>query len=360
MGRILGKFIIVALMLLGLPMAGIICAGFKIGHYLEFPPATRYVDQAPFSWGVFFGMLVFVAFCVSPFLFRAWISRNIQVKQRGITGHFPWWGYVGAGLGIAAWVMAWSRFEWFQFFQPHTFTPLWLSYIIVVNALTYRRSGTCMMISRPGYFLLLFPVSSAFWWFFEYLNRFVQNWYYIGVERFSPVEYFVFASLSFATVLPAVLGTRDYLLTFPLFFSAFGKFGRVNFSSQRSVAAVCLFISGAGLACIGVFPNVLYPLLWISPMVVIVSLQILAGEKNIFSSLKEGDWRCIIPSAPAALVCGFFWEMWNFYSFAKWEYSVPYVHRFVIFEMPVIGFAGYLPFGLECAVIADFLFGPRK
>jgi hypothetical protein len=31
------------------------------------------------------------------------------------------------------------------------------------------------------------------------------------------------------------------------------------------------------------------------------------------------------------------------------------VHRFEIFEMPVLGYAGYLPFGLECAVVADLL-----
>ena len=43
---------------------------------------------------------------------------------------------------------------------------------------------------------------------------------------------------------------------------------------------------------------------------------------------------------------------------AKWEYSIPYVHRFEIFEMPLVGYAGYLPFGLECAVVAA-LFGLR-
>ena len=30
--------------------------------------------------------------------------------------------------------MAWTRFEWFAPFQEHTFTPLWLAYIVVVNA----------------------------------------------------------------------------------------------------------------------------------------------------------------------------------------------------------------------------------
>ncbi len=47
--------------------------------------------------------------------------------------------------------------------------------------------------------------------------------------------------------------------------------------------------------------------------------------------------------------------MWNYNSLAHWEYSVPFVQRFHVFEMPVLGFAGYLPFGLECAAVAGLL-----
>jgi hypothetical protein len=57
----------------------------------------------------------------------------------------------------------------------------------------------------------------------------------------------------------------------------------------------------------------------------------------------------------AALICGFFWEMWNYGSMARWIYNVPYVNRFHLFEMPVLGYAGYLPFGVECAVAAQFV-----
>jgi hypothetical protein len=58
-------------------------------------------------------------------------------------------------------------------------------------------------------------------------------------------------------------------------------------------------------------------------------------------------------AACAALICGFFWELWNFKSLAHWEYAVPFVQRFHVFEMPLLGYAGYLPFGLECLVVAD-------
>jgi hypothetical protein len=51
--------------------------------------------------------------------------------------------------------------------------------------------------------------------------------------------------------------------------------------------------------------------------------------------------------------------MWNYYSQAKWIYTVPYVNRFKIFEMPILGYAGYLPFGLECAVVAAWMKGKK-
>ena len=88
---------------------------------------------------------------------------------------------------------------------------------------------------------------------------------------------------------------------------------------------------------------------------IIISVQAILGRDTIFAPIKDGNWRKIFLLAVSALICGFFWEMWNFLSLAKWIYSIPFVGEFKIFEMPVLGFAGYLPFGLECAVIAQML-----
>ncbi len=41
------------------------------------------------------------------------------------------------------------------------------------------------------------------------------------------------------------------------------------------------------------------------------------------------------------LICGFLWEMWNFYSYPKWIYDIPFVDFWRIFEMPVFGYGGY-------------------
>ena len=348
MGFLNLKFGILAAMLLGLPALGIVLRGMPFEPYLAFPPETQYVIHAPFSWTVFSLFAIFIVVSITPFLqrgLRAWWNTR---PHSGRPRRFPWWGWVGVLAVLAFWVLAWTRFPWFKKLQPHTFTPLWLSYIVVVNALSFRRRGQCMMLDRPALFFSLFPLSATFWWFFEYLNRFVQNWQYAGV-RFGAWDYFLYATLSFSTVLPAVLGTREWIGGMQWVQTGFKDFVPIRFGRPRLMALGVLLLAGAGLAGIGVWPDVLFPLLWISPLLILTSLQVLLKEQHVLSGVKSGDWRTIVSSAAAALSCGFFWEMWNYGSLAKWEYSVPFVQKFLIFEMPVLGYGGYLPFGLECA-----------
>ena len=61
-----------------------------------------------------------------------------------------------------------------------------------------------------------------------------------------------------------------------------------------------------------------------------------------------------------ALFCGFFWELWNFYSYPKWTYHTPGVGFWYIFEMPLIGDIGYLPFALELYALLHLATGRRR
>ena len=346
---------LLATMLLGLPLLGVLLADKEITPYLEFPPRTAYVRHAPFSWPMFIAYALFILAWLAPFLIRlARADRRPPAATPPNILPFPWWGWGGILFTSIAWILAWTRLPWISDFQAHTFTPLWLGYIITINALTYRRSGRCMLRNRPSSFLLLFPVSAGFWWFFEYLNRFVQNWYYVGPVLGS-WEYFWYATLSFSTVLPAVLGTREWILGSSRLERGFKEFFPLGFSRPKAAAWAVLLLSGAGLAGIGVQPDYLFPLLWVSPLLIIVSLQTLMGERHALWDISRGDWRLAVSSALAALLCGWFWEMWNYYSLAKWEYAIPFVHKYQMFEMPALGYAGYLPFGLECTVIGGML-----
>ena len=349
-----------AIMLVGLPLAGIALKGAPVKQHLEFPPLTRYVSHADFSIAVFslLGLFFAAVFCLIGLALRIGL-RNAAGATRTHAASFPWWGWAGLAVTICGWVLAWNRFEWLGRLQYHTFLPLWIGYILVVNGLCAKRSGRSLLTDAPGPFVLLFPVSAVFWWFFEYLNRFVQNWYYLNVEHFTSAEYILFATLAFSTVLPAVLSTTRLFRAFPLFHTGLKALAPLRAKAPRRLSLAILLLSVAGLLLIGVFPDILFPLLWISPLLVIVSLQSIGGRRTIFSSLARGDWGLILSSALAALVCGFFWELWNVGSLAKWEYAIPFVHCLKVFEMPLLGYLGYLPFGLECLVVGEAIAGEK-
>lgn len=363
-----------AALLLGLPLSGAWLAGKPLAAYLEFPPLTRHVPHAEFSWGVF------AAMAAGILGFLAWFGALLLAEWRRLPagagqkkpetsggGQFPVWGWLGLALVALFWGLSWTRFGWFAPAQKYTFIPLWLGYILVVNALAFRRAGRCLLTHRTGWYLRLFPASALFWWFFEYLNRFVQNWYYLGAEGMGPLQYTVVATLSFSTVLPAVLGTAELL-------GSFRPFDRVDPSPRpepgnlqrpsRAPAFALLAISVVGLAGIGIWPDLLFPLLWLAPLGLLLGCWMLEdGGGTILRRLMAAlpGEQALPPATTLArlmlsgLLCGFFWELWNFHSLAKWIYAIPFVDRFHLFEMPLLGYAGYLPFGIECTLAAAWL-----
>jgi len=350
--------IIFAAMLIGLPLVGLIVTNTDIGAYLEFPPVTHNVVHAPFDASAFavIGALDVMMLLGISILLLSSINKQHAILVR-IPHTFPSWGWWGVVIMMTGWVLAWTRFSWFQPLQEHTFCIPWLGYILTVNALCMQRSGHSPLTDAPVKFLFMFPASAIFWWFFEYLNRFVQNWYYVQVGDFSPVEYALLASMAFATVLPAVLSTHRLLLTFTVFNPGLSAVRPVSLPHGRIPATVTLLAAGGGLTFIGVYPDSLYPIVWIAPLLILCSLQALWCRPTLFADLQSGDWRLIIASAVAGLICGFFWEMWNFYSLTRWAYTIPLVDRFHIFAMPLLGYGGYLPFGMECLVIGQIVMG---
>ncbi len=346
---------IFTLLLIGLPLIGVFMSGRSALDFVSFPPLTKPEGHAPFSWPVF---VVYLLLAIGVLLIIGAAACKTGTEsgphRRSDTRSFPWWGWCALVGVLLSWFLAWTRLPWMEAFQRNTFIPLWFFYVLLANALCYRQSQECPLVDRPGFFLGLFPLSAAFWWYFEYLNQFVHNWYYTGVD-YGPVAYSIHATISFSTVLPAVYTTRVFLGNAKWLRSRFCSLPSLPKPGSTGVYTL-LVLAGAGLIGLGLRPDYLFSMLWIAPLVLLSALQALAGQTTIFSAMADGDWRPAISAALAALICGFFWEMWNYYSLAKWMYSISYVYRFKVFEMPILGYMGYLPFGLECVAIAE-LFG---
>ena len=336
-----------ALIVCAAPLAGLALAGHPVAPFLQFPPRSGSVAHSAFSW------FAFALFSIPAIVAVAAFIRALRVPVAAGTssGRWPWWIWIGVALVAVGWTLAWREGlvppEW----RRHTFTVLWVGYVVVTNAAVYRRSGRSPLTYRAAWFFTLFLVSAAFWWIFEFLNRFSGNWYYTGVEARGAWDYFVQASLPFSTVLPAMASTWAWLATF-------ARIDRLSLPAVRASGGLAwiALISGIGsLVALPLAAEILFPMLWLAPLLVLAGLQWLIVRETLFAPLARGDWRPVLQPALAALVCGFFWELWNFGSLAKWHYSIPYVQRFHLFEMPLLGYAGYLPFGVECALVMQLV-----
>ena len=337
-----------------LPLLGTWLSGMSILPFLTFPPRPAHVNPGEVSWVLFSSGALCIALTIRPFFLRLLMFPHQSCAVK--THHpFPIWGWMAFTCLILFWIVAWNRFTWLESFQLHTFTPLWLSYIVIVNALTSMRTGHCFLMDKPRLFFSLFPLSAAFWWMFEYFNRFVQNWYYLPNAEFNALTYFFLGSLSFSTVLPAVYGTYELLCSVQRINDPFKAWWTLSTKNVRGIGWALLLSACIGLIGIGFIPKFLYPLIWVSPLLILLGIQILQGQETILEKLQQGDWRWVVTSALAGLICGFFWELWNSQSLAHWEYTIPYLHTFQIFEMPILGYAGYLPFGLECLMFTQFI-----
>ena len=336
-----------------LPLLGVTVQEESILRYLYFPPVTKPVAHAPFSFPVFFTGLTAAALVIILVLFwqRKSPSRAEKKGEKSFY-RFPWWGALGVLSTGCWWVLAWSRFPWFEPVQAYTFFPLWLSFIIAMNGVCCWRVGSCPLVASPRFFLLLFPVSGGFWWCYEFVNQFVGNWYYIGVDS-DPVEYALHASLAFTTVLPAFYSIHYLLIHGEV---AQKERDDHNDSAVSAMLSWSMVILGCGgLATISFMPEILFPLLWVSPLLLMCGMLILAGEKYVVRVTTWGNGGYLATASLTGLICGFFWEMWNYFSYAKWLYSIPYVHGFTLFEMPLLGYLGYLPFGLMCCVVCMYM-----
>ncbi|MGZ6346401.1 MAG: hypothetical protein ACXWNC_02365 [Anaerolineales bacterium] len=264
---------------------------------------------------------------------------------------FPMHGWIGAGLVIIFWILNWSltglRTQW-------AFFPLWVGYCLMVDALVFRRTGTSLWFRSRSKYIGLFIASAPVWWLFELANWRLQNWQYIGSEYFSTLQFWFWATINFTTVIPAVLGSAELVRSFLPH--------KLNGPIIRPTTAITVgfFVSGwAMLALMIIWPGIFFPFIWFSLYFLLEPINIWLGHRALVEWTKSGNWQPVVSLWLGVLMTAFFWEMWNYFSYPKWVYHVPWGNWFHIFEMPMLGYGGYLPFALELFALYHLLAGLR-
>jgi len=264
---------------------------------------------------------------------------------------FPRHGWLGLVLVAAFWMLNWTlsglRTHW-------GFFPLWLGYCLTIDAFVFRRTGTSLLTRNWRRYIGLFLVSAPVWWLFEALNLRTQNWFYAGAESFTPLTYSLLTTLSFTTVIPAVFGSAELVASFGFMKSLKG--GPVISTDRRTT--VSFFVAGwLMLAVMLIWPQVFFPFVWLSLYFIFEPLNVWMRNRSLVEWTARGDWRPVIALWLGVLLTAFFWEMWNFYSYPKWIYEVPWGNWLHIFEMPALGYGGYLPFALELFALYHLVVG---
>lgn len=258
-------------------------------------------------------------------------------------------GWIGWLLIGVSWPLNWLL----PGLRTHVlFFPLWLGFILAVDALVLRRTGSSLLTRSPRDFGALFLISGPAWWLFEIFNWRTGNWQYLGREFFSDWEYAVLASVSFSTVIPAVFSAAELMGTFR-WIERFGRGPRVV-PTRRT----CIGLLLAGSTMLGLllaWPQYFYPFVWTSLFLILEPINVWLGKRSILTRLQDGDWRTVIALGTGAVTCGVFWEMWNYFSYPKWVYHVPFANFWHLFEMPLLGYLGYLPFALELYVLVHLV-----
>ena len=243
------------------------------------------------------------------------------------THKFSAHGWIGILLILIFWYLNWNL-EGLR--TQILFFPLWFGYILTIDAIVFYRKNTSLLTRSKKKFTLLFLISAPAWWLFELINWQTQNWFYDGKQFFTDVEYAILATISFSTVMPAVFGTAELVGTFN-WINNFKK--RKVLSPTKATLNKFLLTGFAMLALVFILPEYFYYFEWAAVYFILEPINYKLKNRTLFDYTTKGNWRPIVALAIGTLICGFFWEMWNYFSYPKWIYNTPMVNFLHLFEM---------------------------
>jgi hypothetical protein len=294
---------------------------------------------------------------VGLLLFAATVAffgvKYLRAPQRGRFGRRGW---AGLAMVLVLELLLFLRTPWVTTF----FTPLvWTAYLLLIDSLVESLEGESLLSRSPrGFFSLAFW-SVPLWLIFEAYNLRLENWTYVGLPQ-NPLVRGIGYVWSFATIWPAIFETAAFVRALG-FFSPNGAPRPPLAGSTRLAIFICglAFVTLPVLlpAQIGAY---FFGAVWVGFILLLDPVNY--GWKG-FSFLREfeaGESSTLISFLVSGWICGILWEFWNYWAAAKWIYIFPIGQAWKVFEMPLAGYLGFLPFAVECKVMYEFLRTVRR
>jgi hypothetical protein len=266
-------------------------------------------------------------------------------------GRLPWWGWAGLATILLSELLNFQGVAWVTVF----FTPLvWTGYVLLADGLVASLKGDSLLSKTPGRFLSLAFWSVPLWLIFEAYNLRLQNWEYVGLPENIAVRSFGYV-WSFSTIWPAIIETAAFVAALEMFRQTGKPHKPLGLSGRLG-----LFVCGLAFVILPVaspwsIGQYLFGAVWIGFALLLDPVNYRWHGFSFLRDFEAGEtatfWNFIV----AGWICGILWEFWNYWAGAKWIYIFPIGQGWKVFEMPLAGFLGFLPFALECKVMFEFL-----
>src|ERR1041385_8751204 len=176
----------------------------------------------------------------------------------------------------------------------------WYPTLVILDEVVVMLGGVSLL-ARPRELVVMLWWSAVIWFLFEAINFRLRDWYYVFLPA-SRLERWIGIRVSLATVVPALLLSPRYL-------------SPLTWGAVWLIAEPLLYRRDPG--------------------------------HSLFAEIARGSWGRIARLMAAGLFAGVVWESFNAMARGRWIYTVPFLERLKIFEMPLIGFLGFPFFALE-------------
>lgn len=236
-------------------------------------------------------------------------------------------------------------------------TPVcWWGYILLVDACLYRRQGRSPLTDRQELFAAQCILSIVFWCVFEAYNRIMPGWQYVNLDANLAIRFTGYA-FAFATIMPGLFLTCELLQSFDCLQEIRGP--RLAWS-ETGLRAV-MFVGLAGCVLPPFFPattsRYLWAAVWVGWFLMLEPINYRRALPSLLRDWEHGDWARTVQLALAGIICGLLWEFWNMWAYTKWVYIFfpDSLAHWKYFEMPLLGFLGFIPFAFDYFAMFHFL-----
>jgi hypothetical protein len=232
---------------------------------------------------------------------------------------------------------------WFYLFA-------WWPFILILDSLNYRKGGASLFTRPERDALFMAFVSVSVWLVFELFNLRLRNWGYHELPLVLWQRWLGYFT-AFASVVPALVVLAEFFRQ---------RLARLRMPAPLLKPTprflhVSTFLGVMLFAVTLLWPRLFFPCVWLCFIFLLEPLNFRLGNPSLLSDLEQRDGTRFWSWAAAGLTAGFVWEFFNFWAGSHWEYSLPYFEFGRIFQMPVLGYLGFIPFALEVMAIYGLL-----